>query len=489
MLCSNCGKNEANVRYTRIINGEKTEFALCEDCAKKMGLEDIDFNIPTNFLSDFFEDDNLLPSFAKIENERCPKCGLTYDDFVNNGKFGCAECYDTFSNKLDSILKNLHGTSKHIGRKPKNIVKAIDTQSTKKEAKNDDDVVTVTWMTSRPVDGEIDQVMHEIADQYSKEKGGKWKIEFETTADRPSYLQKLKTLIAGGNMPDIIDIDADPYCQELVDAGMLVDVKQFLKDNEGVTIPEIETYAGGTRAIVKTLEKNGYVEIIEKKIERDPLASKKIEKTENLKLTLEQQMAFDEISEKMEQQQYERFLIYGVTGSGKTEIYLQLIEKAMEQNKTSIVLVPEISLTPQMIDRFISRFGKDEIAVLHSKLSLGERYDEWNRIKEGKAKIVIGARSAIFAPLNNIGIIIIDEEHDSSYKSESVPKYDAKEIAKKIAKENNCPLVLGSATPDLTTYYKARQGKITLLALTKRANNSKLPNVELAFSCSVEISL
>ena len=112
--------------------------------------------------------------------------------------------------------------------------------STKKEAKNDDDVVTVTWMTSRPVDGEIDQVMHEIADQYSKEKGGKWKIEFETTADRPSYLQKLKTLIAGGNMPDIIDIDADPYCQELVDAGMLVDVKQFLKDNEGVTIPEIE---------------------------------------------------------------------------------------------------------------------------------------------------------------------------------------------------------------------------------------------------------
>ena len=256
-------------------------------------------------------------------------------------------------------------------------------------------------------------------------------------------------------------------------------VLQFLKDNEGVTIPEIETYAGGTRAIVKTLEKNGYVEIIEKKIERDPLASKKIEKTENLKLTLEQQMAFDEISEKMDQEQYERFLIYGVTGSGKTEIYLQLIGKAMKQNKTSIVLVPEISLTPQMIDRFISRFGKDEIAVLHSKLSLGERYDEWNRIKEGKAKIVIGARSAIFAPLNNIGIIIIDEEHDSSYKSESVPKYDAKEIAKKIAKENNCPLVLGSATPDLTTYYKAQQGEITLLALTKRANNSKLPSVDV----------
>ena len=191
-------------------------------------------------------------------------------------------------------------------------------------------------------------------------------------------------------------------------------------------------------------------------------------------------MAFDEISEKMDQEQYERFLIYGVTGSGKTEIYLQLIGKAMKQNKTSIILVPEISLTPQMIDRFISRFGKDEIAVLHSKLSLGERYDEWNRIKEGKAKIVIGARSAIFAPIKNLGIIIIDEEHDSSYKSESTPKYNAKEIAKKVAKENNIPLVLGSATPDLTTYYKAKEkNEITLLELTKRANNSALPKVEI----------
>ena len=158
---------------------------------------------------------------------------------------------------------------------------------------------------------------------------------------------------------------------------------------------------------------------------------------------------------------------------------MQLIGKALEQNKTAIVLVPEISLTPQMIDRFISRFNKEEIAVLHSKLSIGERYDEWNKIKAGNAKIVIGARSAIFAPLENIGVIIIDEEHDSSYKSEAVPKYDAKEIAKKIAKENNCPLVLGSATPDLNTYYKAKQGNIKLLELTKRANNSDLPTVQI----------
>ena len=256
-------------------------------------------------------------------------------------------------------------------------------------------------------------------------------------------------------------------------------ILQFLKNNEGATVPEIEMFTSGTRAIVKTLEKNGYIEIVEKKVERNPLENKNLEKTENLKLTLEQQNAFDQITNKMEIKQYEEFLIHGVTGSGKTEIYLQLIGKALDQNKTAIVLVPEISLTPQMIDRFISRFNKEEIAVLHSKLSIGERYDEWNKIKAGNAKIVIGARSAIFAPLENIGVIIIDEEHDSSYKSEAVPKYDAKEIAKKIAKENNCPLVLGSATPDLNTYYKAKQGNIKLLELTKRANNSDLPTVQI----------
>ena len=158
---------------------------------------------------------------------------------------------------------------------------------------------------------------------------------------------------------------------------------------------------------------------------------------------------------------------------------MQLIKIVLEKDKTAIVLVPEISLTPQMLDRFIARFGKEKIAILHSKLSIGERHDEWNRIKEKKAKIIIGARSAIFAPANDLGIIIIDEEHDSSYKSEANPKYDAKQVASYIAKQNDIPLVLGSATPDISTYYKARNGKITLLKLTKRANNSLLPKVEI----------
>ncbi len=160
-------------------------------------------------------------------------------------------------------------------------------------------------------------------------------------------------------------------------------------------------------------------------------------------------------------------------------MYLQLIEKALKEEKSSIMLVPEISLTPQTVDRFIARFGEEKIAVLHSKLSVGERYDQWNKIRQGKAKIVIGARSAIFAPVSNLGIIIIDEEHDSSYKSETNPRYHAKEIARYMAKENNVPLVLGSATPDLESYYRTQTEEISLLELTKRANQASLPDIEI----------
>ncbi len=258
-----------------------------------------------------------------------------------------------------------------------------------------------------------------------------------------------------------------------------IKILNFVKDNEGATITEIETFTDCSRTIIKTLIKNNYLELIERKIERNPLDNKKIKNTQNLQLTEEQTNAFNKIAETINKNTYEQFLLYGVTGSGKTEVYLQLIDKVIKEEKSAIILVPEISLTPQMLDRFISRFGKEEIAVLHSKLSIGERHDEWERIKQEKAKIVIGARSAIFAPIKNLGIIIIDEEHDSSYKSEASPKYNAKEVAKKISKEMKIPLVLGSATPDISTFYNSNNGKITLLKLTKRANKSNLPKVEI----------
>ena len=258
-----------------------------------------------------------------------------------------------------------------------------------------------------------------------------------------------------------------------------IKILKFIKDNEGATIPEIEMFTNCSRAIINTLIKNGYLEIIETKIERNPLANKKIERTNKLNLTEEQKKAYEKVEKALEEKKYEQFLLFGVTGSGKTEIYMQLIEKVIKNGKKAIMLVPEISLTPQMIERFISRFGKDKLAVIHSKLSIGERHDEWKKIKENKANIVIGARSAIFAPVQDLGIIIIDEEHDTSYKSEATPKYNAIEIANKIAKEEKIPLVLGSATPDISTYYKSEEGKITRLELTKRANNSNLPKIEI----------
>ena len=250
-------------------------------------------------------------------------------------------------------------------------------------------------------------------------------------------------------------------------------VLEFLINNENATMQDIEIFTDCSRSIVNTLIKNGYLEVQEQKVERNPFLHKVENKTTDLKLTEEQQKALDSIKDDGE------YLLFGVTGSGKTEIYLQLIEKKLKDNKSSIMLVPEISLTPQTVDRFIARFGEDKIAVLHSKLSIGERFDQWNKIKDGRAKIIIGARSAIFAPVKDLGLIIIDEEHDESYKSEMSPRYDAKEIAEYIAKTNKIPLILGSATPDLKSYYKAQNGEITLLTLTKRANNSSLPVVEI----------
>ena len=254
---------------------------------------------------------------------------------------------------------------------------------------------------------------------------------------------------------------------------------EFISKNEGLTIPEIIEFADVSRETINSLVKKELLKIEEQKVDRNPLALKRKEDNKKLKLTEEQQYAYNKIEKSIIEKRFEEYLLYGVTGSGKTEIYMQLIEKVINMNKGAILLVPEISLTPQMLDRFIGRFGKEKIAVLHSKLSIGERHDEWTKIKENRAKIVIGARSAIFAPMQDLGIIIIDEEHDNSYKAESSPRYNAKEIAKKICKDDNIPLVLGSATPDITTFYKTEKKEIQLLRLTKRANNSKLPSVEV----------
>ena len=255
-----------------------------------------------------------------------------------------------------------------------------------------------------------------------------------------------------------------------------IQLYKFLMDNEYVTMSDITEGLSISRAIVSTAEKNGYVSIDKVDIKKDSLSDLNVERTEKLQPTDEQQIAIDGIIELTKSGVHNQCLLFGVTGSGKTEVYLQVIEEVLKTNKTVIVLVPEISLTHQTLTRFLSRFG-NIVSILHSKMTISERKEEYRKIKIGESKIVVGARSAVFAPLDNIGLIIIDEEHDSSYYSQTTPKYSTKEVAAYICSENNATLLLGSATPEVSTYYKTTIGKIKLFELKNRPNGANMPDV------------
>lgn len=221
---------------------------------------------------------------------------------------------------------------------------------------------------------------------------------------------------------------------------------------------------------LKSLESKHIIEIYKNQINRSPYVGEINDK--KIKLNDLQQRAVETIKGD------DVFLLHGVTGSGKTEVYMHLISRALKQGKNAIMLVPEISLTPQVLANFRARFG-NKIAILHSGLSAGERFDEWKRLFLGEAKIAVGARSAIFAPLDNLGMVIIDEEHEQSYISESNPRYDTHSVAKFRAKFNKCPLVLGSATPSVESYEKAVRGEYKLVELPVRANGRELPKIQI----------
>lgn len=217
---------------------------------------------------------------------------------------------------------------------------------------------------------------------------------------------------------------------------------------------------------------------------KNPFAEEKGEPSSVKELTLQQAQILQRIGEAAKAKKHMRFLLHGVTGSGKTEIYIRAAQQVLEQGRNVIVLVPEIALTGQIIDRFIGRFGSGKVAVLHSRLSLGERYDQWKKVRDGcdgDGQIVIGARSAVFAPLENIGLIVIDEEHETTYKSDHTPKYDTIEVALKRVqdKDNNGILLLGSATPSVVSYQRAQEGIYELLELTERYNKVVLPEISI----------
>jgi primosomal protein N' (replication factor Y) len=258
--------------------------------------------------------------------------------------------------------------------------------------------------------------------------------------------------------------------------GLLLEL--ISQKNKHAVLSNLLKKTGSSKSSVDSLQKKGLVTIYEKEIERkytDEYSEDHIE----FDLTEPQIEIITEVSKFIENKEFQTFLLHGVTGSGKTQVYIELAKRVLSNNKSVLILVPEISLTPQITSRLYNNFG-DNVTVIHSRMSLGERYDSWRRVLDGKSKIVIGARSALFSPLRNIGLIVVDEEHDSSYKQfESVPKYNAKDSAVVLGKINNCPVLLGSATPSIESMYNARTGKYKLLMLKERVDNAKLPTIEL----------
>ncbi|MCP5523908.1 MAG: primosomal protein N' [Verrucomicrobiales bacterium] len=266
------------------------------------------------------------------------------------------------------------------------------------------------------------------------------------------------------------------------------EVWNVIEELREVPLQELVRITGSTSETVRRLEDKGLVQIAPRITERDPYGEEHIVPSQPLPLNPEQAVALEAILGSLNPGAVALatpnvFLLHGVTGSGKTEVYLQAIAHALSQGKGAIVLVPEISLTPQTIERFKARFCtgplRTLVAVLHSHLSSGERHDEWHKIREGRARIVIGARSAVFAPVEPLGLIIVDEEHEHSYKQEETPRYHARDVAVVRGQREGAAVVLGSATPSLESYHNAKRGRYHLLELTLRADNRKLPVVRV----------
>lgn len=293
------------------------------------------------------------------------------------------------------------------------------------------------------------------------------------------YIDAIRTIIPSGlskgikNKKKTVIVFNKELDRKLKDKDNYVKIVNLIKEKDGeLTKSEIiNDYSLSSYSLNKLIE-NGYLLTEDRVVYRYNTRSY-IEESKNV-LNDEQKNAFNKIlnSDK------KGFLLKGVTGSGKTEVYMNLVGETLKEGKSAIVLVPEISLTPQMIERFKGRFGKN-VALFHSKLSQGERFDEWYRIKKGEARLVVGARSAIFLPLDNLGIIIIDEEHENTYKSEQNPKYLTKEVAKFLSEIKGCKYILGSATPSIETYYEALNGKLELVEIKNRVSNRPLPQMEI----------
>ncbi|QIZ67278.1 primosomal protein N' [Geobacillus subterraneus] len=252
----------------------------------------------------------------------------------------------------------------------------------------------------------------------------------------------------------------------------------LLEKGEAMPVAELQAALGVSSAPLKALADKGFIMMHDVEVYRDPYEHRTFQPSAPPPLTEAQAGALAAIAASVRAGEHRTFLLYGVTGSGKTEVYMQAIEEVLRHGKEAIVLVPEISLTPQMVERFKGRFGP-KVAVLHSGLSIGEKYDEWRKIHRKEVQLVVGARSAVFAPFENLGMIIIDEEHETSYKQEEMPRYHARDVAIYRARRHGCPVVLGSATPSLETFARAAKGVYELLELPERIAERGMPDVHI----------
>ncbi len=255
-------------------------------------------------------------------------------------------------------------------------------------------------------------------------------------------------------------------------------IKILFDSGEPVAFAQLVETAGVSASVVRTLEKRGYVEVFTREVRRDPLKDCRPLDDGDLRLNQRQQSALDQIVAKLDEGRYAAFLLHGVTGSGKTEIYIRAMRAAVARGKSALMLVPEISLTPMFARRLRAHFG-DAVAILHSSLSDGERLDEWNRIRRGEARVCIGARSGVFAPLENVGLIVVDEEHEASYKQEETPRYHGRDTAIMRAHMADAVIILGSATPSMESFHNAHTGKYAYLKLDERIGGRALAEVRI----------
>lgn len=343
-----------------------------------------------------------------------------------------------------------------------------------------------------------------VADEFDNPEiaalfGGRDQIEFEETNLNMSQIRQLTEMVRKGILEVVYEVENQARTKKCLGIQVKASFEQLEEARNGLAknahqqikllgyLQTLDSQKPIAKAdvlkqlqigdgVINTAERKGWLNKVAMEVYRDPMNDQKIEDTKALKLQSAQAKALAAINAASGYAQ--TFLLEGVTGSGKTEVYLQAVEHTLMKGKTALMLVPEIALTPQMMKRVRGRFGK-QVAVLHSGLSNGERYDEWRRIENGEAKVVVGARSAVFAPLKNIGLIIMDEEHETTYKQDETPRYHARDVALWRSQYYQAPLVLGSATPSLESRARAQKGVYQLLLMPERINDNPLPTVEV----------